>query len=55
MNPILLGLARHLLSAAGAAAAAHGYMGAADAEALAGAAVALGAAVWSVIEKRRGA
>ncbi len=52
MTPMILGLARHLLTAAGGALVAKGYVDAGTAETAVGALVALIGVGWSVWEKR---
>jgi hypothetical protein len=49
---IILGFARHLLTAAGGFLVAKGNFDAADVDTIVGAAVALAGAVWSALDKR---
>lgn len=52
MGPMILGIARHLLTAAGGALVARGMIDAGNAEAAIGAVVTLIGIGWSMIEKR---
>jgi hypothetical protein len=52
MNPVWLGLFRHLLTAGGGVMVAKGYVDAVTLEAVAGAAATLAGAAWSVWDKR---
>lgn len=52
MNPVILGVVRHVLSGIGAILAAKGYVGADEAEVAVGAVMALAAVGWSAWSKR---
>jgi hypothetical protein len=47
------GIARHILTSAGAILVALGYMDAGTAEMLVGATVTVGATIWSIVDKKK--
>jgi hypothetical protein len=53
MKPMILGVARHVLTAAGGAIVARGWLDAGQAEVAIGALIALIGVGWSMVEKRR--
>jgi hypothetical protein len=53
LKPAILALIRHVLTVAGTALVAKGYVQASDLEPVIGAFLTIGSAVWSVADKRR--
>lgn len=52
MNPVILGLVRHILTAVGGALAAKGLIGAGDVELVVGALTTIAGVAWSIYDKR---
>jgi hypothetical protein len=55
MKEIVLGFARHALTAGGGALATKGFIGASEVEGLVGAILTIVGVVWSVVAKRKAA
>jgi len=53
LKPAILALIRHILSIAGTALVAKGYLQVSDIEPVIGALLTIGSVVWSVADKRR--
>ena len=53
LKPAILALIRHILSIAGTALVAKGYVQTSDVEPVIGALLTIGSVVWSVADKRR--
>ncbi len=52
LKPAILALVRQMLTVAGTAMVAKGYLNASDIEPVIGALLAIGSVVWSVVDKR---